>query len=318
MASTTMRRRGAAALLLAAALGLPAEAGRAAQVADAIGASRGPAPALALEPVHPVQPGDVTLLRAHAPVNGVDALTSTVFGQEVRFFPEASDGRWLAVLGVDLDVRPGMHPVTVASWRGTSRISSVTSSLEVRPKRFPTRRLRVASRFVEPPADETARILREAERLTAIFAAVTPRRWNGPFGTPIPTVPNSNFGVRSVFNGQPRNPHAGVDFAGPTGTPVAAPNGGIVALAEPLYFTGNTVILDHGLGLYSLYAHLSRIDVVSGGSVAGGDVVGLLGATGRVTGPHLHWAIRLNGARVDPLALVTALRGAGQPPSAPR
>ena len=312
-----MRRR-AAALLLAATLGLPANAGRAAQVADAIGTSRGPTPALVLAPIPPVQPGDVFLLHAHAPVSGVEALTARVFGQEVRFYPEAPDGRWLAVLGVDVDVRPGMYPVAVTSWRGTSPGTSVRSSLEVRPKRFPTRRLRVATRFVDPPADETARIVREAERLTTIFASVTPRRWHGPFGTPIPAVPNSNFGIRSIFNGQPRNPHAGVDFASPTGTPVAAPNGGIVALAEPLYFTGNTVILDHGLGLYSLYAHLSRIDVVTGGSVAGGDVIGLLGATGRVTGPHLHWAIRLNGARVDPLALVAALKGANPPATAPR
>jgi len=146
--------------------------------------------------------------------------------------------------------------------------------------------------------------------------AASPRHWSGGFRTPLSVRPNSNFGTRSVFNGQPRNPHAGVDFAAPAGTPVAAPNGGIVALAESLYFTGNTVILDHGLGLYSLYAHLSRLDVVPGRSVAAGDIVGLLGATGRVTGPHLHWAIRLNGARVDPLSLVAALPMTSRPAAA--
>jgi murein DD-endopeptidase MepM/ murein hydrolase activator NlpD len=132
---------------------------------------------------------------------------------------------------------------------------------------------------------------------------------------PVPGVPGSNFGSRSIFNGEERAPHAGVDFRGATGTPVRAPAGGRVVLAEDLFFTGQTVVIDHGLGLYSLLAHLSRLDVAPGQAVAQGDTVGLLGATGRVTGPHLHWTVRLNGARVDPLRVVALLAPArsGEP-----
>jgi murein DD-endopeptidase MepM/ murein hydrolase activator NlpD len=110
-----------------------------------------------------------------------------------------------------------------------------------------------------------------------------------------------------VFNGQSRGSHSGADFLSPAGTPVKAPNAGRVVLARDLYYTGNTVIIDHGLGLFSLLAHLSQIDVKAGDTVAAGDVIGKVGATGRVTGPHLHWTVRDNNARVDPLSLLYVL-----------
>jgi murein DD-endopeptidase MepM/ murein hydrolase activator NlpD len=115
------------------------------------------------------------------------------------------------------------------------------------------------------------------------------------------------FGSRSVFNGQPRNPHAGVDFRGGVGTPIAAPGAGTVAMAEDLYFTGQTVVIDHGGAMHSILAHMSEIRVREGQQVEPGDIVGFVGATGRVTGPHLHWSIRLLGARVDPLSVLRAL-----------
>jgi murein DD-endopeptidase MepM/ murein hydrolase activator NlpD len=245
-------------------------------------------------------------------------VTGSAFGHEVRLYADADGGTWRGLIGVDLDVAPGPHVVSLVGSRLGSLAARGEYQLTVEAKRFPTRRLRVDSRFVEPPASEEARIVREAERLAKVFTGLTPRRWDGPFRTPLPATPNSNFGTRSVFNGQARNPHAGVDFAGPTGTPVAAPNAGVVVLAENLYFTGNTVILDHGLGLYSLYAHLSRIDVALGGVATTGQTLGLLGATGRVTGPHLHWAVRLNEARVDPLSLVTATSATRVAPSGTR
>jgi murein DD-endopeptidase MepM/ murein hydrolase activator NlpD len=123
----------------------------------------------------------------------------------------------------------------------------------------------------------------------------------------VPGAANSRFGTRSVFNGEARAPHAGADFSAALGQPIKAPNAGLVVAARPLYYSGNTVILDHGLGLYSMLAHLSRIDVHEGDRVAAGDVVGLVGATGRVTGPHLHWALRVGGARVDPLSALALL-----------
>src|SRR5690606_30907835 len=137
-------------------------------------------------------------------------------------------------------------------------------------------------------------------------STISGRAWHGSVALPVAGRPSSNFGLRSVYNGQPRSPHGGVDFSSPTGTPVRAPAGGRVALAEDLYFTGQTVILDHGLGLFSVLAHLSAMQVEQGSLVDGGTVVGRVGATGRVTGPHLHWGIRLHGARVDPISLIVA------------
>jgi murein DD-endopeptidase MepM/ murein hydrolase activator NlpD len=131
----------------------------------------------------------------------------------------------------------------------------------------------------------------------------------------VPQDANSRFGQRSRFNGELRSPHAGTDFMSPAGTPVEAPNAGRVAVARDLYFTGNTVIIDHGLGVFSTLAHLSRVDVQEGQHVNGGDVVGLVGATGRVTGPHLHWALRVGGARVDAMSILALL---GQPAASGR
>jgi murein DD-endopeptidase MepM/ murein hydrolase activator NlpD len=133
--------------------------------------------------------------------------------------------------------------------------------------------------------------------------------WSGAFERPVPQENNSAFGSRSVFNDQPRSPHSGADFLSPAGTPIHAPNAGRVMLAKELYFTGNTVIIDHGLGMFSLMAHLSAIEVHEHDIVKTGQLLGAVGATGRVTGAHLHWAIRINGARVDPLSVVIVLGG---------
>jgi murein DD-endopeptidase MepM/ murein hydrolase activator NlpD len=136
---------------------------------------------------------------------------------------------------------------------------------------------------------------------------MTPRLWNGPFVLPVADPANSNFGSRTIFNGQPRSPHGGVDFASAAGTPVAAAGGGRIAIADDLFFTGNTIVIDHVLGLFSVLEHLSAMSVVEGDVVERGSTVGRVGATGRVTGAHLPWGVRLNGARVDPMSLLAAV-----------
>ena len=157
--------------------------------------------------------------------------------------------------------------------------------------------------------EAAVRIEREFLQQTAIFATDTPERlWRGPWIRPVPGRANSRFGSRSVFNGQPRSPHSGADFLAGVGTPVAAPARGRVVLAGDTYFSGGSVILDHGWGLYSYLAHLSRILVEEGDLVEQGDVVARSGATGRVTGPHLHWTVRMSGARVDPLSVIEILQ----------
>jgi murein DD-endopeptidase MepM/ murein hydrolase activator NlpD len=151
-----------------------------------------------------------------------------------------------------------------------------------------------------------ARIELEAAELTELWKGL-----GGPdltselaFLAPVPHRANSAFGTRSVYNGQPRSPHGGADFLSPAGTPIVSPAAGKVVLAKDLYYTGGTVVVDHGLGIVSLFAHLSKISTAVGDVVARGDTVGLVGATGRVTGAHLHWTLRINGARVDPLSIL--------------
>src|SRR5439155_2099920 len=128
-----------------------------------------------------------------------------------------------------------------------------------------------------------------------------------PTHRPVPQTANSAYGTRSIFNAKPRNAHGGADFLSPSGTPVHAPNAGRVVVARDLYFSGNTIVIDHGLGLFSMLAHLSALDVREGDRVSAGEIVGRVGATGRVTGPHLHRAVRASGARGDPLGVLPLL-----------
>jgi murein DD-endopeptidase MepM/ murein hydrolase activator NlpD len=217
------------------------------------------------------------------------------------------NGTWEGLLGIDVTQQAGSYPIAVTATRPDGWMESARATVIVKARKFGTRGLRVNEGFVEPPPDDARRIVADADRLNAIFAAVAERRWQGPFRAPVKGEATSNFGTRSFFNGRPRAPHAGIDYRGAVGTPIVAPNAGRVVLAGDLFFTGNTVVVDHGLGLYSLLAHMSRIDVKVGDDVATGAPVGLVGATGRVTGPHLHWSVRLGTARVDPASLLLLL-----------
>jgi hypothetical protein len=252
-----------------------------------------------------IQPGELALLTVVTP-DPTDVMAAHAFGHRVAAY-RLDRTTWRTLVGIDLNTPPGRYPVTFDATIGGHRLET-TSTLDVRDKAFPTRELSVAEAFVNPPASEADRIAAEAVRLDAIWKVETPQPlWGGPFVRPVAEPANSAFGSRSVFNGQMRAPHSGADFLSPAGTPVHAPGGGWVVVGAPLYYTGNTVVIDHGLGLYSLFAHFSAIAVHEGDLVTAGDVVGRVGATGRVTGPHLHWAIRVGGARVDPLSVLAVL-----------
>ena len=215
-----------------------------------------------------------------------------------------STTQWSALVGLDLESRAGRYVVTAtASVDGQSL--SADHTITVTRARFRQRRLAVAPRFVNPTLEQQAEIARDTALMTAIYASrFAAPAWTAGFVRPVPHTANSAFGSRSVFNGEARAPHAGTDFLSPAATPVVAPGGGIVAAARSLFFTGHTVVLDHGTGVFSVLAHLSRIDVHEGDVVRAGDPVGLVGATGRVTGPHLHWALRIGSARVDALSVL--------------
>ncbi len=248
-----------------------------------------------------VRPGELVVLTLTVPVPA-DDVHVRAFDRDLQPF-RIDEWTWRVLVGIDLDARPGTYAVDVSAGA-----MHVTHSLVVRPRVFPTRHLNVDEAFVTPPPSVQDQIDRDARFLTAVWDASAPERlWQGSFIRPVKEPANSAFGTRSVFNGKPRNAHGGADFLSPAGTPIHAPNAGRIVAARLLYFSGNTVIIDHGLGLFSMFAHLSAIEVHEGDRVSEGQVLGKVGATGRVTGPHLHWAVRASGARVDPLALVAVL-----------
>ena len=253
-----------------------------------------------------IRPGELAVLTVVPPA-GSDSVQIRAFDHDVPAF-RTGDRTWEALVGIDLDVHPGKYAVSV-----TAGAARAVHELVVEKRTFPTRRLKVDEAFVTPPPSEQARIEREAALLAATWKAVSPERlWTGLFVRPVAEPANSAFGTRSIFNGKPRNAHGGADFLSPAGTPVHSPNAGRVVIARSLYFSGNTIIVDHGLGLFSMFAHLSAMDVREGEQVNAGQIVGKVGATGRVTGPHLHWTVRATNARVDPLSLLAVLGTASQ------
>jgi murein DD-endopeptidase MepM/ murein hydrolase activator NlpD len=228
-------------------------------------------------------------------------------GRSVPFWREA-EGKTSrkGLLGIDLEKKPGQYELKVTGQTASGEKMSCSAKVTVREGRFATERLQVEKQFVEPSPEQIKRADDERQKLRDIFDRVTPERlWDGNFRIPLDGVTTgSNFGKRRILNGNPGSPHSGVDLPGATGTPVHAAQHGNVVLAEELFFAGNTVVVDHGLGVYTLYAHLSEIAVKVGDDLESGAVLGKVGATGRVTGPHLHWGLTVERARVNPLELV--------------
>ena len=201
--------------------------------------------------------------------------------------------KWLAVVGIPLNAKPGSYAV---------RAGGRKLSFTVRDKRYREQRVTIKNRRkVDPTALDMKRIRRESKVIHAALRAwhassSVPLRFDLPVLGPV----SSPFGLRRIFNGEPRAPHSGIDIAVPAGTPIRAPAAGRVAATGDFFFDGNMVMLDHGQGLVTMYAHMEKILVKKGQRVARGEVIGLVGRTGRATGPHLHWGVSLNNARVDP------------------
>ena len=202
-------------------------------------------------------------------------------------------GKWLAVVGIPLDVAPGMARLEVQG--------EAARSFPIGPKTYTVQRLKVAPGQVDLSAADAGRASQERARIhaeVATFSPIAPP--NLALLQPVPGVRSSSFGLRRVFNGQARNPHTGMDIAAPTGTAILAAADGTVVDTGDYFFNGNTVIIDHGQGLLTVYCHLSLIGVQVGAAIQRGQVIGKVGMTGRVTGPHLHFAVVLNQVFVDP------------------
>ena len=238
--------------------------------------------------------------------------TAEFQGKALDFFPAASTGTWLAFAGLDLDAPTGPARLKAVLHDPSGKTLERTETLDVGPGKFPVEELKVQQKFVTPEKTDTDRIESETAQLHYIWSHSDPKRlFSGRFDAPIPGATTARFGERRIFNGQPRDPHSGMDLKAKKGTPVRAPAAGKVVLAGPLYFSGNTIIVDHGLGIMTLYAHLSKMLVKRGDAVKKGQLLGKVGATGRVTGPHLHWVMRYGGITVDPRSVMTVRGGAG-------
>jgi len=236
--------------------------------------------------------------------NAAQAPKATYQGKPVLVVKE-QDARWLAIVGVPLTVKPGSQQLVAKDANGSRNLDFVVGS-----KKYPEQRITLKNqRQVNPNPDDLKRIEGELEVQLKAYRSFTPGTpSNLLLDKPVAGPLSSKFGVRRFFNGEERNPHSGLDFAVPAGTPIKAPAAGKVILTGNYFFNGNTVFVDHGQGFISMFCHMSKIDVKVGDTVPRGGVVGKVGSTGRATGPHMHWNVSLNDARVDPAIFIGAFQ----------
>lgn len=236
-----------------------------------------------------------------------DELIVRFSGREWPAFP-APNGSAILV-GVDMEAVPGAQEYVVERRGPDGAVIVARGEVVVKKTAFASQSLSLPDKQVDLDPETLRRVETEQSAMLAAMQPVTPRLWEGEFVMPTAGEVQHTFGRRRVINGQARNPHTGEDISAPSGAPVAAINHGTVRLVADQFFSGKSVVIDHGFGLYSMYFHLSNVLVEVGDVVAKSQALGAVGATGRVSGPHLHWGVRLNGTRVNPLSLNPALDG---------
>ena len=288
----------AAAAFIATALG-----------AAALAASGSQAPATPAGPVvrlsyRALQPGEPILVVLESD-GSVRSAALTFLGRKADLRPAPRKETFLAFVGIDVQAQPGPARLTVKLVKAGGLVENVDKELLIVEKKFPSTKLTLKPEYVTPPASVQARIKRESELVALAMSVVTPE-WlgDGPFTLPHGAASWGNFGQRRLNNNVLQSLHTGLDLRVPFGEPIKAANAGRVAMASDLYMGGKTVIIDHGLGVFSTYGHMSELRVKRGETVKKGQTVGLCGSTGRSTGPHLHWSFKILDARVDPEAML--------------
>jgi hypothetical protein len=255
---------------------------------------------------HPSRPhpGDVAWVHVRGAADTA-AIEGALGDRPLAFFPYA--GGHAAVVGVDVDVKPGPRPWRLAVVEPGRQPRSLNGRLSIRSRRFSVQRLTLPPAMVDLDPETERRAVAESDYLRALYRMITPERlWRGRFVRPVAgEAPGTGFGSRRIINGKPRAPHTGIDFSAERGTPVVAVNHGRVALVAEYFFPGRLVVVDHGLGLHTLYFHLDSVTVTDGESVERGQPLGTVGATGRATGPHLHFGAHIGPARIDPAVLLS-------------
>jgi murein DD-endopeptidase MepM/ murein hydrolase activator NlpD len=257
-----------------------------------------PAQAAVALPKESRVPGGIALV----PVPGADIAPTVIFNTH-RVVVVRKDDQWLAVVGIPLAEKPGELKLKVSTPSGTTEVP-----FSIKDKSYRTQNITVKNqRHVDPNPTDLKRIAGETKRSDAALSKFTPTAAPSlQLMSPVEGIRSDSYGSRRVFNGQPRNPHSGMDIAASKGTPIRSPAAGTVVEAGEFFFNGNTLYIDHGDGLVTMYCHLDSIKVKLGDPVDAGDLIGTVGATGRVTGPHLHWGVALNRAMVDPALFLEA------------
>lgn len=221
--------------------------------------------------------------------------------------PLRPSGIYCGLIGIPLSAAPE-NAVIKLEWTESRGHQAANIPLRILEGKYKSEALKVDSRHVKLSKKNLQRVKREKKEIQRIYSSSSEtRRWFGRFKRPLASDTTSSYGTRRLFNGQHRSYHRGTDFRANVGTPVYASNSGIVRLAKDLFYSGNIVIVDHGMGVFTNYAHLSKIQVVAGQIIARGHQIGLSGASGRISGPHLHWAVKVNGVYVDPLQFLTVI-----------
>ena len=234
-------------------------------------------------------------------------VTAKWLGRDLTFSPGAGS-TWFSLAGVAYETKPGTYDLALEAVMRDGHVLRATKPVTVRAAKYKTSRLTVPQKYVTPDPETLKRIEAEKEIKNAAFAHFIPSPdWAGNFVAPVPMEVSENYGTSRTFNGKLASVHRGTDFRAPLGTPVHASNAGEVVLARELYYEGNCIVIDHGLGFMTMYMHLSQFDVKEGDKVEKGRTIALSGGTGRVTGPHLHMSVRWNGEYLDAMKLL-ALR----------
>jgi len=233
-----------------------------------------------------------------------DSLQGTWLDHPLVFTRAQQGNTWYALAGIDVEQAPGTYPLQLAATDANGAELHASQQVDVLPGSYKTTTLHVEEKYVAPDAATLERIAADKAVKDAAFAhQISQPLWNGSFQSPVPFAPTDSFGTRRMFNGKLASIHRGTDFHAPSGTPVAAANDGVVIVAQGMFYEGNLVVIDHGQQFSTLYMHLSKIEVKVGDRVHKGQRLGLSGATGRVTGPHLHLGVRWQGMYVDAVKL---------------
>lgn len=251
-----------------------------------------------------IKQGDIIFITVK-PDTGIERISGIMFDKPVRFYAETGTDYYSALVGVDMETEAGRYPIVLYLKDDKGAEIKRDYVIEVIPAGFGTQELTVSKEKAEPDEETLKRIKFEEEEISKIWGTITEEYlWQGGFILPVAGELSDDFGLRRIINGEPRKPHSGVDISASDGTPIIAANYGRVIFTGEHFFSGKNIIVDHGFGLFTMYFHLSEILVKDGQSVKRGEVIGKVGSTGRATGPHLHWGMRLNGARVNPAGLI--------------